>query len=93
MLLKLHYQQLFIIFPDAETPLFSTFHSSHSQNTPVRHFLTIFIAETTSSSTCFTFLPSIAETLATFHFFPLLKHHCQQPFIIFPMLKHHVQHF
>jgi hypothetical protein len=23
----------------------------------------------------------------------LLKHHCQQPFIIFPMLKHHVQHF
>jgi hypothetical protein len=46
------------------------FISSHSQNTPVRHFLIIFIAETTPSSTCFTFLPSVAETPlpTTFHF-------------------------
>jgi hypothetical protein len=41
LLLKHHCQQLFIIFPDAETPLFNTFYSSYSQNTTVRHFLTI----------------------------------------------------
>jgi hypothetical protein len=48
------------------------FISSHSQNTPVRHFLIIFIAETTPSSTCFAFLPSVAETPlpTTFHFLP-----------------------
>jgi hypothetical protein len=46
------------------------FISSHSQNTPARHFLTIFIAETTPSSTCFDFLPFVAETplSATLHF-------------------------
>jgi hypothetical protein len=46
------------------------FISSHSQNTPVRHLLIIFITETTPSSTCFAFLPSVAETPlpTTFHF-------------------------
>jgi hypothetical protein len=63
---------LFIIFPDAETPLFTLFIFSHSQNTPVRHFIIIFIDETTPSSNCF------ASSL------PLLKHRYQQPFIIFP---------
>jgi hypothetical protein len=67
-------------FHDAETPLFGIFPmlkhhcsalfiSSHSQNTPVRHFITIFIDETTPSSNCFTF--SLL----------LLKHHYQQLFI------------
>jgi hypothetical protein len=71
LLLKHHYNN-FSLFPDAETPLFNTFYSSHSQNTPVRHFLTIFINETIPSSNCFAFS------------FLLLKHHYQQPFIIFP---------
>jgi hypothetical protein len=46
------------------------FISCHSQNTPAHHFLTIFIAETTPSSTCFDFLPFVAETplAATLHF-------------------------
>jgi hypothetical protein len=84
--------QFFRLFSSvAETPLPTTFHyfpmlkhhcsalfySSHSQNTPVRHFLTIFIDETTSSNNCFAF--SLL----------LLKHHYQQLFTIFPMLKHH----
>jgi hypothetical protein len=65
-----------------------------------------FIDETTPSNNCFAFSFSVAETplSATRHhfLFPLLKHHCQQPFIIFSdaetplftldfftMLKHH----
>jgi hypothetical protein len=60
--------------PDAETPLFSTFHFPPiSKNIPVRH--SPIIAETTPSSTCFDFSPSIAgtplpvaETPAIFHF-------------------------
>jgi hypothetical protein len=73
-------------FHDAETPLFNTFPmlkhhcsalfiSSHPQNTPVRHFLIIFISETTPSSTCFAFLPSVAETplSTTFHFLPVAE--------------------
>jgi hypothetical protein len=45
------------------------FISSHPQNIPARHFLTIFIAETTPSSTCFDVL-LVAETplSATLHF-------------------------
>jgi hypothetical protein len=85
LLLKHHYQQPFIIFPDVETPLynnfslfsdvetplFSTFYSSHSKNTPVRHCLTIFINETIPSSNCFAFFFSVAETplSATLHHF------------------------
>jgi hypothetical protein len=90
-MLKHHCSTLFVS-PNAETPLFNTFYSSHSQNTPVFHFLTILIDETTPSSNCFAF-PLL-----------LLKHHCQQLFTIFPdaetpldsplfdflpMLKHH----
>jgi hypothetical protein len=60
--------------PDAETPLFSTFHFLPiSKNIPVRH--SPIIAETTPSSTCFDFSPSIAgtplpvaETPTIFHF-------------------------
>jgi hypothetical protein len=69
LLLKHHCQQPFIIFPDAETPLFNTFwlfllqkhynppfpHSLHRRNNTVQQL---------------------------FHL--LLKHHCQQFFIIFP---------
>jgi hypothetical protein len=114
--------------PDAETPLFSIFHFFPFPKHSVRHFLIIFIAETTPSSTCFAFLLSVAETplpatsiiffpdaetplfntflpipktlqsaisssfslpkqlrpaLVSPFSFPLLKHHCQQPFIIF----------
>jgi hypothetical protein len=76
-LLKHRCQQPFIIFPDAETPLFNTFSSSHSQNTPVHHFLTIFIDETSPSNNCFAF-PLL-----------MLKHHCSALFTFSPMLKHH----
>jgi hypothetical protein len=59
-----------LIFPMLKHHCSALFISSHSQNTPVRHFLIIFITETTPSSTCFAFLPSVAETPlpATFHF-------------------------
>jgi hypothetical protein len=106
-------QQLFCLSPSfVETPLSATFHyflmlkhhcsalCSRSQNTPVRHFLTIFIDETIMSSNCFAFSllllkhhyqqPFIifpdSETplFSTFDFLPLLKHHYQQPFIIVP---------
>jgi hypothetical protein len=39
-MLQHHCSALLTFSPDAETPLFNTF-SSHSQNTTVRHFLTI----------------------------------------------------
>jgi hypothetical protein len=73
-------------FPDAKTPLFSTSFSSHSQNTTVHHFLTILHRRNNSVQQLFRLFPSVAETPlpATFLFFPLLKHRCQQPFIIFP---------
>jgi hypothetical protein len=64
------------IFHDAETPLFSTFHffpfPKTLQSVVSSSF---FISETTPSSTCFAFLPSVAETSlpATFHFSPF---HC-----------------
>jgi hypothetical protein len=76
LLLKHHYQQLFTIFPDAETPLFSTFPFPLPKHSTVQnsHFLTIFIDETIPSSNCFAFS------------FLLLKHHYQQPFI-FPNAK------
>jgi hypothetical protein len=78
-------------FPDAETPLFNTFYSSHSQNTTVHHFLTILHQRNNTVQQLFLLS------------FSLLKHHCQQPFIIFsdvetplfstfdffPILKHH----
>jgi hypothetical protein len=104
-LLKHHCQQPFIIFPDAETPLFNTFdflpmlkhHCSTLFILPTPKTLQSpisspsFIDETTPSNNCFAFS------------FLLLKHHSQQPFIIFPdaetplfstfdflpMLKHH----
>jgi hypothetical protein len=75
--------------PDAETPLFNTFHFFPFPKTLQSAVSSsFFITETTPSSTCFAFLPSVAETPlpTTFHFspFPLLKHRYQQPFIIFP---------
>jgi hypothetical protein len=69
-------QQPFIIFPDAETPLFSTFHFLLKQS------VHIFIAETTfiifpdaETPQPFIIFPD-AETplFNTFHFFPLPKH-------------------
>jgi hypothetical protein len=86
-LLKHRHQQPFIIFPDAETPLFNIFFiSPHSQNIPVCHFPIILIPETTPSSTCFAFPLSVAETplaatfpvaetllSTTFHFLPVAE--------------------
>jgi hypothetical protein len=84
-LLKHHCQQPFIIFPDAETPLFNTFHSSHSQNTTVRHLLTILHRRNNTVQLLFRLFFSIAETplSATLHHFsPMLKHHCSALFIL-----------
>jgi hypothetical protein len=79
-------------FPDAETPLFNTFFLPTPKTLQSTISSPSFIDETTPSNNCFAFS------------FPLLKHHCQQPFIIFsdaetplfttlstfsPMLKHH----
>jgi len=61
LLLKIHYQQPFIIFSDAETPLFSTF-SSHSQNTTVHHFLTILHRRNNSVQQLFRLSLSVVET-------------------------------
>jgi hypothetical protein len=53
-LLKHRYQQPFIIFfPMLKHHCSTFFISSHSQNTSIPHFPTIFIAETTPSNTCF----------------------------------------
>jgi hypothetical protein len=86
-----------LIFPKLKHHCSSLFISSHSQNTPVRHILIIFTTETTPSSTCFAFLPSVAETPlpATSHFLlsvaetplPATFHH------FFSMLKHHCSAF
>jgi hypothetical protein len=104
LLLKHHYQQLFtIFFPDAETPLFNTFYSSHSQNTTVHHFLTILHRRNNTVQQLFRLFFSVAETplsatffdaetplFSTFDFFPMLKHHCSTHFYdFFPMLKQH----
>jgi hypothetical protein len=49
--------------PDAETPLFSTSHFfPFPKNIPVRYSPIILIPETTPSSTCFVFPPSLAAT-------------------------------
>jgi hypothetical protein len=58
-------------FPDAETPLFNTFFLPTPKTLQSTISSPSFIDETTPSSNCFAFS------------FPLLKHHCQQPFIIF----------
>jgi hypothetical protein len=57
--------------PDAETPLFNTFHFFPFPKTLQSAVSSsFFISETTPSSTCFAFLPSVAETPlpTTFHF-------------------------
>jgi hypothetical protein len=102
LLLKHHCQQLFIIFPDAETPLFNTFDFLPMLK---HHCSTLFappIAKTLQFANSSHFLQHRPTIVSPFLFL-LLKHHCQQLFIIFPdaetplfstfdflpMLKHH----
>jgi hypothetical protein len=96
-LLKHRYQQPFIIFfPMLKHHCSTFFISSHSQNTSTPHFPTIFIAETTPSSTCFDVLLLLLKhhLSATLHFLTL--HHrrnnsVQQLFRLFSLLKHSCQ--
>jgi hypothetical protein len=69
------------------------FISSHSQNTPVRHFIIIFHRRNNSVQQLFRLFPSVAETplSVTFHFLPVAE--TPLPAILhhfFSMLKHHV---
>jgi hypothetical protein len=92
--------------PIAETPITSNLSSvfpmlKHHRSTffisaHPRHFLTVFIAETTPSSTCFDVPLSVAETpyQQPFIFFLTLHHRrnnsVQQLFRLFLLLKHHL---
>jgi hypothetical protein len=85
-LLKHRYQQLFIIFPDAETPLFSAFHFFPSPKTLQSAISSSFSFRNNSVQHLFRLSPSVAETplsatflvaetplSATFHFLPVAE--------------------